>query len=71
MKDITLTIDGMSCGHCLNAVNKAIGSVPGVEIKAVQIGRAELRVPEGDAVSDQVKAAIEEAGYKVNRLLAG
>jgi copper chaperone len=71
MKDITLAIDGMSCGHCLNAVNKAISSVPGVEIKTVRLGHAELRVPEGDAISDQVKAAIEEAGYKVNRLLAG
>lgn len=71
MKDITLAIDGMSCGHCLNAVNQAISSVPGVEIKAVRIGRAELRVPEGDAISDQVKAAIEEAGYKVDQLSAG
>jgi copper chaperone len=71
MKDITLAIGGMSCGHCLNAVNQAIHSVPGVEIKSVRIGQAELRVPESGATADQVKAAIEDAGYKVEGLLAG
>jgi copper chaperone len=71
MKDITLTISGMSCGHCLNAVNQAIHSVPGVEIRSVRIGQAKLRVPEGDPTGGQVKAAIEGAGYKVEGLLDG
>ncbi len=64
MPDITLAIGGMSCGHCLNAVNQAINAVPGVSVRSVQIGRAELSVPDA-ATSDLVKAAIEEAGYKV------
>ena len=42
MKNIKLHIDGMSCSHCLNAVNKALNAVPGVHPKSVQIGRAEL-----------------------------
>jgi copper chaperone len=71
MKDITLTIGGMSCGHCLNAVNQAINSVPGVEVKSVQIGRAELRVPDADPGADRVRAAIEGAGYRVEGLIAG
>ena len=70
MKDITLAISGMSCGHCLNAVNKAIGAVPGIEVKSVQIGRAEVRVPESDPSGSAVKAAIEGAGYKVEGLIA-
>jgi len=65
MKDIAITISGMSCGHCLNAVNKALASVPGIEVGSVRIGRAELRVPESPAVTEQVTAAITEAGYKV------
>jgi copper chaperone CopZ len=69
MQDITLTISGMSCGHCLNAVNQAISTVQGVEIKSVKIGRADLRVP-GDGAAEQVKAAIQEAGYKVEGSIA-
>ena len=71
MKDITLTISGMSCGHCLNAVNQAINSVPGVEVRSVGIGRAELRVPDADPAIEVVKAAIEAAGYRVEGLIAG
>lgn len=71
MKDITLAISGMSCGHCLNAVSQAINSIPGVEVRSVQIGRAELRVPDADPTGDQVKGAIEDAGYKVEGLIAG
>lgn len=71
MKDITLAIGGMSCGHCLNAVNKAIASVPGVEVKSVQIGRAELRVPDIGGADQAVKAAVEHAGYKVEGLITG
>lgn len=71
MKDITLAIGGMSCGHCLNAVNKAIAAVPGVEIKSVQIGRAELRVPDAASADLAVKAAVEGAGFKVEGLITG
>lgn len=69
MKDITLAISGMSCGHCLNAVNKAIAAVPGVEIKSVQIGRAEVRVPDSTSADQAVKSAVENAGYKVEGLI--
>ena len=63
MQNITLTISGMSCGHCLNAVNQAISTVQGVEIKSVKIGRADLRVP-GDGAAEQVKAAIRRGGLQ-------
>ncbi len=68
MKDIALTISGMSCSHCLNAVNQALAGVPDIEVRSVRIGRAELRLPEGGS-SDGAKAAIEKAGYKVETVL--
>lgn len=71
MKDITLTIGGMSCGHCLNAVSKAIAAVPGTEIKSVRIGRAEVRVPDAPSADQAVKVAIENAGYTVESLSTG
>lgn len=70
MRDIALAVSGMSCGHCLNAVTKAIASVPGVEIRSVQIGRAEVRVPEVGPADQAVRAAIESAGYKVEGFIS-
>ena len=67
MQDIAITISGMSCGHCLNAVSQAVSSVNGAKLKNVQIGRADLRVPDDSTVA-RVKTAIEEAGYKVEAI---
>ncbi len=64
MKQATLHIEGMSCGHCLNAVNQALGTVPGVQIDAVEIGRADIRY-DADSVSPaQIEAAVTSAGFK-------
>jgi len=43
MENLTLHIEGMSCGHCLNAVNKALATLDGVDVESVKIGRVELR----------------------------
>lgn len=67
MQDIVITISGMSCGHCLNAVNKAISGVVGVQVKSVRIGRAELKVTD-PAATERVKVAITEAGYRVDAI---
>jgi copper chaperone CopZ len=64
MKHYTLHIDGMSCGHCLNAVNQALHAVPGAEVGTVRIGRAEVSVPD-DRDPDALVTAVEEAGYGV------
>ena len=63
MKELTLRIEGMSCSHCLNAVNKAIGGQPGVEVGSVQMGRAELRYDPSVTGPARIIAAVEEAGY--------
>lgn len=68
MKDITITISGMSCGHCLNAVNKALHAVADIEVKTVTMGRADLRVPDASDATNRVVAAIEQAGYRVERV---
>ena len=64
MRDLTLHIENMSCGHCLNAVNRALAAVPGVEIGAVRIGRAELRYDERAADPAGIAAAVTDAGYR-------
>ena len=32
-RSVTLAIDGMSCGHCVQAVTKALSAVPGVKVQ--------------------------------------
>lgn len=63
MEALTIHIDGMSCGHCLNAVNKALSGLPGVTIGSVQIGRAEVEYDAGQVEPLRILAAIEAAGY--------
>ena len=65
MQHATLHIEGMSCGHCLNAVNRALSAVPGVEVESVQIGRARVRYDEGATTRAALEAAVAEAGYRV------
>ena len=64
MRQATLHIEGMSCGHCLNAVNRALGAVPGVRIDAVRIGRADVTYDERTTDPSRLEAAVTEAGYR-------
>jgi copper chaperone CopZ len=70
MQNLELTITGMSCGHCLNAVSKAIAGVDGVEVKEIRMGRADLRIPDDSTVA-RLTAAIENAGYGVEGITRG
>lgn len=64
MRQITLHIDGMSCGHCLNAVSQALGRLPGVEIESVRMGRAELRYDDAVINPEAITSAVADAGYR-------
>ena len=64
MRQATLHIEGMSCGHCLNAVNRALGAVPGVQIDAIRIGRAEVSYDESSIGPAELEAAVSVAGYR-------
>ena len=40
METISLAIAGMSCGHRVAAVRRALAAVPGVQVQDVRIGGA-------------------------------
>jgi copper chaperone CopZ len=63
VRQATIHIEGMSCGHCLNAVNRALSSVPGVRIDAVKIGRADVSYDETTTKASDLEKAVVEAGY--------
>ncbi len=64
MKNLTLHIEGMSCGHCLNAVNRALADLPGIEVDSVKMGRADLRYDERAVEPSRIEAAVSDAGYR-------
>ena len=64
MKQATLYIEGMSCGHCLNAVTRALSVVPGVRIEAIRIGRADVSYDENTTDPSRLEAAVADAGYR-------
>lgn len=60
------TVDGMSCGHCVNAVTEEVGEVAGVTDVAVDLESKKVTVTSEGPVDDaSVRAAIDEAGYEV------
>jgi Cu+-exporting ATPase len=61
-----LSIEGMSCHHCLNAVNKALAALPGVKIESVRMGRAELSFDPAQADPERIIAAVTDAGYRAH-----
>jgi copper chaperone len=61
-----LKVTGMSCGHCANAVTKALAAVPGVErVVEVSVPRGEA-VYEGHAGAEALVEAVREAGYQAD-----
>jgi copper chaperone CopZ len=64
MRSLTLHIEGMSCGHCLNAVNQALVQLPGVRLESLRIGRADLQYDETAIEPGRIEAAVTEAGYR-------
>ncbi|WP_293778680.1 cation transporter [uncultured Oxalicibacterium sp.] len=61
---ITLKVENMSCGHCVNAVTKAVQAVDAQASVAVDLATKTVQVT-SDASREQVVAAIQEAGYPV------
>jgi copper chaperone CopZ len=59
-----LKVEGMTCGHCANAVEGELAAVPGVVSAEVDLGAGTAMVV-GGAARRELEAAVERAGYKV------
>ena len=64
----TIQIEGMSCGHCVQHVKKALESISGVKSADVSLKDKSAVVEHGEEASfAALKAAVEEAGFEVIR----
>jgi copper chaperone len=64
MEDLTLQIDGMSCGHCVARVQKALSKLDGVAVRNVGIGTAEMSYDPSRISPGQILEAVDAAGYE-------
>jgi copper ion binding protein len=61
----TYQVAGMSCQHCVNAVQGGVGKLAGVSSVDVDLSQGAVTVS-GDGLDDTaIRAAIDEAGYEV------
>jgi len=63
MQPLTLTIEGMSCEHCVRAVRGRLEKTDGVKVDDVQIGSAKLEYDPAKTNVDAIEDAIADEGY--------
>jgi copper chaperone len=67
MEQNIIKVEGMSCEHCVKAVETAVGALPGIESVSVDLVAKTVTVSHNTAKSSiiAIGAAIEEQGYDV------
>lgn len=67
MAETVLNVEGMSCVHCKAAVEEELGKLSGVEHSNAdpEAGTVEVRYDGTQVTTDDLKGAVEEAGYSV------
>ena len=63
MKALHLTIEGMTCEHCVRAVDGRLRRTPGVEVANVAIGSADVRYDPSTTNLDEIAEVIADEGY--------
>jgi copper chaperone len=67
MQKESLTVEGMSCGHCVKAIEGSVAKLEGV--KSVQVSLEDKKVEvefDGSQVKlDDIKETIDDQGYDV------
>ena len=66
MAEQTFAVTGMTCEHCVHAVQSELGALPGVSDVAVELnagGTSTVHVTgTAELATEQVAAALDEAG---------
>jgi copper chaperone len=66
MSTITVSVTGMTCGHCASSVREEVGSIPGVTAVDVDLASGKVTIDSERLVeADAIKSAVEEAGYQL------
>ncbi len=61
----TYIVEGMRCDSCKRSVTEEVEEVRGIEAVDVDVARQRLTVRGNDVADAEVRAAVENAGYRV------
>lgn len=66
MAEMTYTVTGMTCEHCVRSVTEEISEIDGVSDVVVELTTGAVTVTSSEPVPEaDVRAAVEEAGYEL------
>jgi copper chaperone len=66
MSTVTVTVTGMTCGHCVSSVREEVGEIPGVTAVDVDLATGKVTVDsEHEVEPEAIQNAVEEAGYRL------
>jgi copper chaperone len=66
MSTVTVTVNGMSCGHCASSVRAEVRAIPGVTAVDVDLANGTVTVDSEHRVEPEaIQNAVEEAGYQL------
>lgn len=67
MNSAIFTVNGMSCGHCVKAVERAVGALQGISMAKVDLAAKTLSVEfDSSKVSlEDIKKVVVEEGYEI------
>ena len=69
MKKIKLKIEGMHCASCASNTEKSLKKIPGVKEANVSLMLKKGMIESEKEISDdELKKAVERAGYKLARI---
>ena len=63
MDAVHLNIEGMTCEHCVRAVNDRLRRTEGVEVERVTLGSADVRYDPKTTNPEQLADIIADEGY--------
>jgi copper chaperone len=63
MERLNLTIEGMTCEHCVRAVRGRLEQTAGVKVGEVKIGSALVEYDPSQTNVDEIEDAIADEGY--------
>ena len=66
MEALHLTIEGMTCEHCVRAVEGRLRRTAGVQVERVAVGAADIRFDPAKLSVDDIADLIADEGYTAN-----
>ena len=67
MQQVTLNVQGMSCGSCVKKIEGNVGNLNGVESVKVQLSEGKVAITFNENIVNLrvIKGAIKDSGYAV------